>query len=66
MTHIRCEGPSSPVTDVLGESGGLLRVVSQQSLITGERLHQPHVAGQRHGLSVPQTLLPVTQNTLAA
>jgi len=50
--------PSLLVTDVPGECGGPLRIISQQSLITGERLHQAHVAGQRHALSVPHTLLP--------
>ena len=48
-----------PVTDVLGESGGFLRVFSQQSLIARERLHQTHVAGQRHWLFDPHTLMPV-------
>lgn len=48
-----------PVTDVVGESGGFLRVFSQQSLIARERLHQTHVAGQRHGLFNPHTLVPV-------
>lgn len=48
-----------PLTDVLGQSGGLLRVISQQSLIARERLHQPHVVGQRHGLFHPHTLVPV-------
>ena len=50
----------SPLTDVLRQCGGFLRVVSQQSLIAGERLHQPHVAAQRHGPFHPQSLLPAT------
>lgn len=52
-----------PLADVLGEAGGLLWGVSQQNLITGERLQKPHVAGQWHGLPHPHTLLPTQAQT---
>lgn len=50
-----------PLTDVFGQSGGLLRVFPLQSLIDGERLHHAYVAGQRHGLLHPHKLIPAMQ-----
>lgn len=49
-----------PLADVLGQSGGLLWVFSQQSLIAWERLHQAHIVGQRHGPFHPHAVIPRT------
>lgn len=49
------------LTDVFGQSGGLVRVFPLQGLIDGERLHHAYVAGQRHGLLHPHKLIPVMQ-----
>jgi hypothetical protein len=57
-----CVGVCVPVGGLVGQPASLYRILLEERLVAGERLHHPDEARQGYSLTNTQTIMPGTQN----